>query len=248
MPLADLATNHPAGVTFDYWNTLIAVGGVPHRQSRVDAWVACLEAHDVMVTAEDVAAAMQQQAAVLDDRWKAGVHYPPEQVIADTAATVGVTDRAVVNALQDAQNDAVRRNPFQLASGVVGVLRRLRSAGVRIGIVCDVGVTPSSVLRHHLQRHDVLGYFDGFAFSDEVGVYKPAGPIFQVALEAIGVTADAAAHVGDLHRTDVKGADALGMTSVRYAGLFDDADHGGPEAQHVIDHHDQLPEVLGIPT
>ena len=94
---------------------------------------------------------------------------------------------------------------------------QMDGTGMRIGIVCDVGVTPSSVLRHHLQRHDVLGYFDGFAFSDEVGVYKPAGPIFQVALEAIGVTADAAAHVGDLHRTDVKGADALGMTSVRYA-------------------------------
>lgn len=241
-------TNHPAGVTFDYWNTLIAVGGGPHRENRVEAWVACLEQHGVSVQPEQVAAAMEQQAGVLDERWKAGVHYPPGQVIADTAAALGVRDRSVVDELSDAQNDAVRRSPFQLASGVVGALRRLRSAGVRIGIVCDVGVTPSSVLRDHLERQDVLGYFDAFAFSDEVGVYKPDGGIFRAALDVMGVAPDVAAHVGDLRRTDVKGADAMGMTSVRYAGLHDDTDHEEPEAQHVIDHHDQLSEVLGIPT
>jgi putative hydrolase of the HAD superfamily len=191
---------------------------------------------------------MEEQAAVLDERWKAGEHYPPGDVIADTAAALGVNDPVVVEAVRDAQDDAVRRAPFQLASGVVGALRRLRSAGVHIGIVCDVGVTPSSVLREHLARHDVLGYFDAFAFSDEVGVYKPDGDIFQVALDQMGVTPDAAAHVGDLRRTDVKGAYALGMISVRYAGLNDDMDHDQPEAQHVIRHHDELPEVLGIPT
>ena len=241
-------TNHPAGVTFDYWNTLLAVGGGPHRESRVQAWVACLADHGVPVPPEDVAAAMEEQAGVLDERWKAGVHYPPGDVIADTAAALGVSDPALVEGLGEAQNDVVRRAPFQLASGVVGALRRLRSAGVRIGIVCDVGVTPSSVLRSHLDRHDVLGYFDAFAFSDEVGVYKPDVGIFQVALDQMGVAPDGAAHVGDLRRTDVRGADAMGMISVRYAGLHDDTDHAEPEAQHVIDHHDRLPEVLGIPT
>jgi putative hydrolase of the HAD superfamily len=243
-----LGANHPAGVTFDYWNTLIAVGGAPHRERRAEAWVACLADHLVTVSADAVAAAMEEQAAVLDDRWRTGVHYPPGDVIADTAARLGVTDSGIVDALRDAQNDAVRGASFHLAAGVVGVLRRLRAADVRIGIVCDVGVTPSSVLREHLQRHDVLGYFDGLAFSDDVGVYKPDGRIFQVALGSMGVEPGAAAHVGDLRRTDVTGAIAVGMTSVRYAGLFDDADPGGPDAHHVIDHHDQLPGVLGIPT
>jgi putative hydrolase of the HAD superfamily len=243
-----LGTNHPAGVTFDYWNTLIAVGGAPHRENRIEAWVSTLAAHGVTARPEDVATAMEQQAAVLDDRWSAGVHYPPEDVVADTAAALGVDDPAVVDALREAQNAAVRGASFQLAAGAVGVLRRLRAADVRIGIVCDVGVTPSSVLRAHLERHDVLGYFDAFAFSDEVGVYKPDARIFEAALERMGIGPAAAAHVGDLRRTDVSGANALGMTSVRYAGLFDDAEHDGPDAHHVIDHHDQLPGVLGIPT
>lgn len=243
-----MGTSHPAGVTFDYWNTLIAVGGAPHRENRVEAWVATLAIHGVTAGPQQVATAMEEQAAVLDDRWSAGIHYPPEDVVADTAAALGVDDRAVVDHLCEAQNEAVRRASFQLAAGVAGVLRRLRAAGVRVGIVCDVGVTPSSVLRDHLQRHDVLGYFDALAFSDEVGVYKPDARIFEAALETMGIGPGAAAHVGDLRRTDVTGANALGMTSVRYAGLFDDAEHDGPDAHHVIDHHDQLPGVLGIPT
>ncbi len=243
-----MGTNQPAGVTFDYWNTLIAVGGGPHRENRIEAWVTTLAAHEVTAGPDDVAAAMEQQAAVLDDRWSTGVHYPPEAVVADTAAALGVEAPAIVEELRRAQNAAVRGASFHLAAGVVGVLRRLRAADVRIGIVCDVGVTPSSVLRDHLERHDVLGYFDAFAFSDEVGVYKPDARIFEAALGTMDVEPAAAAHVGDLRRTDVTGALALGMTSVRYAGLFDDAEHDGPDAHHVIDHHDQLPDVLGIPT
>ena len=243
-----MGANHPAGVTFDYWNTLIAVGGGPHREKRIEAWVDTLAAAGVSASREAVAVAMEHQAAVLDQRWSGGVHYAPEDVVADTAASLGVDDPDVVEAVRLAQNSAVRSATFHLAAGVAGVLRRLRAADVRIGIVCDVGVTPSSVLRDHLRRHDVLGYFDAVAFSDDVGVYKPEPQIFRAALEGMGVEPDDAAHVGDLRRTDVTGANAMGMTSVRYAGLFDDAEHDGPDAHHVIDHHDQLPGVLGIPT
>ena len=55
-----------------------------------------------------------------------------------------------------------------------------------------------------------------------------------------------AAHVGDLRRTDVAGALALGMTAVRYTGAFDDVDGEGPEATFVVASHAELPGVLGI--
>ena len=89
--------------------------------------------------------------------------------------------------------------------------------------------------RHHLRRrHDavdgrcaasssataLLGYFDHWSFSDEVGWYKPAPEIFRHALDGLGgVAPERAAHVGDLRRTDVAGARAMGMTAVRYRGV-----------------------------
>ena len=88
-------------------------------------------------------------------------------------------------------------------------------------------------------------YFDGWAFSDEVGVYKPDPAIFARALTSLGdVPADRALHVGDLRRTDIAGARAIGMASVRYRGANDDDDEDLLDADHVIDHHSQLIPIL----
>ena len=51
-------------------------------------------------------------------------------------------------------------------------------AGLRIGIVCDVGLTGSPTLLAHLEHHGLADHFDHWSFSDVVGVYKPAPEIF----------------------------------------------------------------------
>ena len=52
-----------------------------------------------------------------------------------------------------------------------------------------------------------------------------------------------AVHIGDLRRTDIAGARAFGMGSVRYRGLADDPEPG-PEADFVIDYHRELPDLI----
>ena len=143
--------------------------------------------------------------------------------------------------------------PMQLTDGIASVLARLRERGVRLGIICDVGLTPSTTLRSYLADHDVLEYFDHWSFSDEVGAYKPSPTIFADALAGLGVVEPSrAAHVGDLLRTDVSGARAMGMLSVRYRGVNDDGgavDAAGlllPEADLVIDDHTQLLDLLPL--
>jgi putative hydrolase of the HAD superfamily len=101
------------------------------------------------------------------------------------------------------------------------------------------------VLREHLIRHGVLPLFDHWSFSDEVGAYKPSPVIFEHALAGLGgPTPERVAHVGDLRRTDVAGARAMGMTAIRYAGIFDDDSADQPEADHVVTDHADLPAIL----
>jgi putative hydrolase of the HAD superfamily len=134
---------------------------------------------------------------------------------------------------------------LHLCDGVVDCLAALKDAGLRLGIICDVGFTPSHILRAHLEGRGILGQFDHLSFSDEVGAYKPSPVIFQHALEGLGGPAPAeVAHVGDLRRTDVAGAKGMGMTSVRYTGMFDDDTADQPEADHVIDDHRVLPGIV----
>jgi putative hydrolase of the HAD superfamily len=80
-----------------------------------------------------------------------------------------------------------------------------------------------------------------------VGAYKPDEVIFDHALGTLGnPPADRVAHVGDLRRTDVAGALGMGMTAIRYAGVFDDPPENGPDATFTVHDYAQLPELLGV--
>jgi putative hydrolase of the HAD superfamily len=138
---------------------------------------------------------------------------------------------------------AGRRVELEFAAGIQACLEGLRARGIRLGIVCDVGFSGGELLRELLDAGGLLGNFGGWAFSDEVGHYKPAPEIFEAALEALGAEAGEAMHVGDLRRTDVAGAAALGMTTVRYRGLNDESEDMA-EADFVIDAHDELLDVI----
>ena len=131
--------------------------------------------------------------------------------------------------------------------GVADTLAALSERGIGLGIVCDVGFTPSPVLRRHLERHGLLTYFDHWSFSDEVGVYKPDPRIFQHALAGLGgFDPTRCVHVGDRRRTDVAGAQALGMRAVRITSVFDDAPDQGPEGDVVISSYKELLPALGL--
>ena len=54
------------------------------------------------------------------------------------------------------------------------------------------------------------------AFSDEMGVPKPAAEIFRRVLDQAGVGPAVAVHVGDDPVTDVAGARGVGMRAIHY--------------------------------
>jgi putative hydrolase of the HAD superfamily len=164
-----------------------------------------------------------------------------ERAFPGASAVAGLRER-----LLDAFTGQGEGADLMLIDGVADTLAALSERGIRLGIICDVGFTPSPVLLRHLERHGLLEYFDHWSFSDEVGCYKPDRAIFQHALAGLGARAETTAHVGDLRRTDVAGALAMGMTAVRYTGVFDDDPANGPDAHHTIADHRDLPAVLGV--
>jgi putative hydrolase of the HAD superfamily len=236
-------------VTFDFWETLIHEAPLTMREGQIQGWVDALHAEGLDVAREDVAAALTANWGVFDERWAAndGQHTPVDAV-AFMCRHLGVEpDDALRRELVDVFTHVGETAPLELAPGIEECLLALREAGVAVGIVCDVGMTPAPTLRLRLERHGVLAHFRGWAFSDETGWFKPAPEAFAPALRALGVTDPTrAAHVGDRRRTDVAGARALGMVSVRYAGWSDDPAENGPEADHVLGDHRDLCGALGL--
>ena len=234
-------------VTFDFWNTLVYEDRGHLRGRRLDAWSGLLEEAGYATERAHLEQAFDRSWERFVARWTAGDHVAfaaaAEEIIEDLGHDVPPDVRAaLVEAFGRAGDDA----ELHLARNVPETLRALKNGGLRIGIVCDVGMTPSTTLRAHLDRHGVLALFDHWSFSDEVGCYKPSPAIFEHALAGLGADPATTAHVGDLRRTDVAGALAMGMTAVRYTGVFDDTATDHPEAHHVVADHTELPALLGV--
>ncbi|MEA3078277.1 MAG: putative hydrolase of the superfamily [Actinomycetota bacterium] len=234
-------------VTFDFWNTLVVDGGGTARDDRLDAWIGILEDAGFATERSVLDKAMASSWDRFVTAWQSGEQYTRVEAAVDIVEALGYTLPAGVHEALVSSFTYSTSNYPALTDGIADCLRVLKGAGLRLGIICDVGMTPSSVLRDILEHFGVLGFFDHWSFSDEVGYYKPSALIFEHALSGLGVSAAArAAHVGDLRRTDVAGALGMGMTAVRYTGAFDDSAYDGVDTPLVVSSHLDLPAVLGI--
>jgi FMN phosphatase YigB (HAD superfamily) len=231
-------------VTFDFWNTIATVPPGAMTEARRKAILMACEECGFEVEAEMLARSLEEVGRHWDRSWAEGTHLEPREGAEMVVRALGV-EGATGELVAEAFLTAGREASLQLAPGVGATLAELEKRGVRLGIVCDVGFTAGELLRDLLEREGLLGYFGGWAFSDEVGHYKPSPRIFEAALEALGAEPGAALHIGDLRRTDVAGAAALGMRTARYRGMHDDPDtSAGLEAEFVLDAHAELPSIL----
>lgn len=233
-------------VTFDFWNTIAQVpeGAMPEARRR--AVVAACEEGGVAVEPALLDASLDEVRLRWESSWGEGVHLHPEEGAEMLVRALGLEGEGRAR-VAVAFLGAIREVELELAPGIGPALQELKVRGVRLGIVCDVGFSGGEMLRELLDREGLLEHFDGWSFSDETGYYKPAPQAFEAALGALAARPGQAMHVGDLRRTDVAGAAALGMKTVRYRGMHDDADEAsGVEADFVIDSHHQLLDVVDL--
>lgn len=90
------------------------------------------------------------------------------------------------------------------------VLRRLRSEGVRTGVVSNSNGSVQQIL----EELGLASHLDFILDSAVVGVEKPDPRIFRLALEAARVTPEEAVYIGDLYSVDVLGARGAGLEAI----------------------------------
>jgi HAD superfamily hydrolase (TIGR01549 family) len=103
--------------------------------------------------------------------------------------------------------DSIRYRPFP---DVLPTLCSLREQGKTLAVVSNWDPALPTLLAE-------LGLAEFFAFilpSAEVGVEKPDGRIFSLALQRLGLEPQEAAHIGDNYEADVVGAQAVGITPI----------------------------------
>ena len=95
---------------------------------------------------------------------------------------------------------------YEPAFGAVETLERLKSRGLKLGIVSNN--TPE--VRAHLAELGLDRFFQSIVISEEVGLYKPDPAILELACEQLGAAPGDSVYVGD-HPFDILCGHAAGM-------------------------------------
>jgi FMN phosphatase YigB (HAD superfamily) len=235
-----------SAVTFDFWNTLFVDSRGRAREAlRAEVLRDALretgrEVHDGAL-ADSLRAAWDH----FDRVWVREQRTPScAELVEAILASLGARLPApVFDGLVDRFERLILELPPEPTPGAVYVMPEL-AARYRLAIVCDTGYSPGDVLRELLARHDLLAHFGYAYFSNEHGISKPDPRAFLRALDELDVRPAEAAHVGDIQRTDVAGAQAAGMAAVHFVGANNE-DAGRSTADALIRHFNELPQALG---
>jgi len=100
-------------------------------------------------------------------------------------------------------------NAFALFGDSLQILRMLREAGFRLGVISDW----QRGLAYFCEELGIGPFLDSVVASGELGFQKPDRRLFDVACERFGVSSREILHVGDL-ALDIEGAQATGFSVV----------------------------------
>lgn len=232
-------------VTLDYWNTLfVDARGQQREQRREEILRHELELIGSRPPRTALADALQSGFDFFDRLWYHEQRTPLcDEIVDAILGTLGVLlpEEARARVVTEFELVLLELPPDPMP-GAVYTLPELAEC-YKLAVICDTGYSPGAVLRELLERHDMLRHFSYLYFSNEHGASKPARKPFEHTLRQLGVRPGEAAHVGDIQRTDVAGAQAAGMSAVLFVGS-NNHDAKTTTADLVVRHFDELPVAL----
>jgi putative hydrolase of the HAD superfamily len=111
----------------------------------------------------------------------------------------------------------VSRCPLQAYA--LPLLTALWQANIPLGLISNV-TGPPDIFAADLQTKGLAPFFQAIVWSSAVGYRKPHRRIFQAALDGLGLNAsERIVMVGDHEQADIRGAKALGFTTLRVVSL-----------------------------
>jgi len=240
-------------ITFDLWDTIVADDSDEVERASRSLRTKYAERRQLIYEAVNSAQPIESSVVTLaaDVADAAFNHVWHTQYV---TWTVGQRVDVILNGLKRSLPAEVRQRliselesmevdiPPDLIDGCEPALAEL-SSRYRLAVISDAIVTPGRLLRRLLEKHGVKQYFEGFAFSDEVGYSKPHRAMFESAAEQLDVPLEGIVHIGDREHNDVRGAHAQGSKAILFTATRA-ADRQGSEADAVCDSYDALPGII----
>ncbi len=133
---------------------------------------------------------------------------------------------------------------YSVIVGIPEALQSLKEMGLRLAVLSNA--TCGKLVRRALDNHSLLKMFDQVMVSCELSRRKPAPEAFEAVLESLQVQPSESLMVGDLLRTDIAGANLVGMKSilVDFFGDGTETNGGPPLPDAVVGYPQNLVKVI----
>lgn len=232
-------------LTFDYWDTLYGGGALPERVAlRRTAVGALLGAYGRNLPEEQLRALYDESGREAERWWSEDQRgYTTDDRLRWILARAAITPREGcehVSAAADAVDNALLMLPPAMLAGAWQMLRSLRRH-FTLAVISDTGFASGRAQDRLLEKDGARAFFHDTIYSMDVGHAKPRGEIFAAAAQRLDTPPHEILHIGDLERTDVKGAIAAGFRAIRLDVIRD----GGPsEAEFVARSFEELTAYL----
>lgn len=232
-------------VTFDYWDTLYEGGALPERVAlRRTAVGALLGAYGRALPDEQLRALYDESGREAERWWSEEQRgYTTDERLRWILSRAAVTPREGcehVAAAADAVDSALLMLPPAMLAGAWQMLRTLRRH-FTLAVISDTGFASGRAQDRLLEKDGARDFFATTIYSMDVGHAKPRGEIFAAAAEQLNLAPHEILHIGDLERTDVKGALAAGFRAIRLDVI---RDSGPSQAECVARDFEGLTEYL----
>ncbi len=237
-------------ITIDFWQTLYDSSNGPERNAaRKRVLRAAITAEHGEPSPEAFEAAYDGLWAYFDHHWLGSQRTPTsEELIAEAlrCLELAISDSAMEAVTQEFE-EGILQHPPALLPNVRESLDFLASER-RLALISDTAFSPGSVLRRLMERDGIANYFSAFVFSNETGFSKPHPEAFARALEGLGGTPERALHIGDIERTDIRGANGARMHSVLYrnSGHLAKYAEEKTEADATMEDWSEITDVLDV--
>ena len=235
-------------ISIDFWNTLVEAetGGEVRRNVRIQAVREVAGKYNDDISTEEYDQAKRTASDKFHRIWL-NDHRTPQTIV----LVKSILDHLDIPAnekeqayLVDAFEESLWEGPPQLASGARQIIPKL---AVRhpLTLISDTMYSPGRVLRTYLDQLGLKQYFQGFVFSNEIGVSKPDPKAYHEALSATDSTFEQSWHIGDRMDTDITGAKQVGMGAILFTQFvrYDDSNHDlAPD--HICDSWEHVWKII----
>jgi putative hydrolase of the HAD superfamily len=236
----------PRALTFDYWDTIYDGVAVAERaELRVAAVHRLFAALGRSLSDRELLDAYEASGTEAHRWWKEEHRgYTTAERIRWMLRQLGIErpdDCEHVSAACRAVDAALLRHPPALLPGAIETIRAL-AVRFPLAIISDTGFASGQAQDALLERDGLLELFPVRIYSMDIGHAKPRPEPFESAVRALGVRAGEAMHIGDIERTDVRGALGAGLRAARCDVM--PRRRGASEAELVFREYGELEEYL----